>query len=70
MKIISKETALNYIIMPYKLDNDNIYLFVSNFLDEETLEEIEFISLRNVKQNILEKKTILYLINRYYEKEN
>ncbi|GAA0125298.1 GspE/PulE family protein [Clostridium sp. CTA-19] len=69
MKVISKETALNYIMMPYKLDNDNIYLFVSNFLDEETVEEIEFVSLRNVKQNILDKKTILYLINRHYEKE-
>ncbi|MGL4731010.1 MAG: GspE/PulE family protein, partial [Clostridium sp.] len=70
IKFISKETALNYNIMPYKLDDKNIYLFVANFLNNEELEEIRFMSLREVKQNKLDKMLICELINYYYEKQD
>ena len=70
INVISKDLALRYNLIPYKMDESNIYLFVSSKLSKEIIEEIEFITSRNVRENFLDEISILNLIKFYYNKES
>lgn len=67
---ISKEFALQYNIMPYKEDENYFYILTSKALDNKVIKEIEFITLKKIKEKIVNESLITSFINYHYDKEN
>lgn len=69
INILPKEFALKYKLIPYKLEKDILYIASSKELHPSIIEELRFITFKNIKQSIADMEGILNLINYYYDKE-
>ncbi len=69
INILPKEFALKYKLIPYKLEKDTLYIASSEELHPSIIEELRFITFKNIKQSIADIESILNLINYYYDKE-
>lgn len=69
LKILPKEFALKHKLIPYKLEKDTLYIASGKELNPSIIEELKFITLKNIRQTKADIEGIINFINYYYDKE-
>ncbi|MDU1349003.1 GspE/PulE family protein [Clostridium butanoliproducens] len=69
INILPKEFALKYKLIPYKLEKDILYIASGEELEPSVIEELKFITLKNIRQTKVNVESIVNFINYYYDKE-
>lgn len=67
IKILPLEIVKKYYVMPFDIKDDNLYVAMVDPLNDSAVEEIEFITNKQVVAFVEKKSKILYAIESYYE---
>jgi len=66
IRLIPVSIALNYDIVPYKKENNKLYVFAANPLDAAAEDDLKFYVGCPIEQKIISKSEINQLIGKYY----
>jgi type IV pilus assembly protein PilB len=66
IRLIPVSIALNYDIVPYKKENNKLYVFAANLLDAAAEDDLKFYVGCPIEQKIISKSEINQLIGKYY----
>lgn len=67
VKLVSKQLADKYCLIPIAMKKDMLYIVVDNIIDKQILEYIKFTSKKKIIPLIAEKDQIIAAISIYYE---
>ena len=66
IRLIPVSIALNYDIVPYKKENNKLYVFTANLLDNAAEDDLKFYVGCPIEQKIISKSEINQLVGKYY----
>jgi len=69
IKLLNKETVNNYYIMPFKIEGNKLYVAMSNPLNISAIDDISFMTNKEVIPFFEKKDRILFFIEYYYQKK-
>ncbi|KOA20961.1 type II secretion system protein E [Clostridium homopropionicum DSM 5847] len=69
LKFLNKETVNNYCIMPFKLEGNKLYVAMNNPLNINIIDDISFMTNKEIIPFFEKKDRILFFIEYYYQKK-